>query len=65
MTTSREAFANNLLESIERRRAGDGKQPPRRVSPAVPAPPPPVKTQKPSDIERRMRAALAALRTQD
>lgn len=31
MTTSREAFANNLLESIERRRAGDGKQPPRRV----------------------------------
>lgn len=60
-----EAFANNLLQAIERRRVADGKQPPKSIGLASTETPKTVKPKKTSDIESRMRAALEELRKQD
>lgn len=65
MTSSRESFANNLLESIEKRRGGPGPQSLPKATPAARAPArPPIRAKKEvsmSEVERRMRAALAQL----
>lgn len=59
-SASREAFAQNLLDNIAKRRADLG-QPPIARAPAVMASP----KKSTSDVERRMRAALAKLRNID
>ena len=60
-----EAFANNLLDAIARRRAADGEQPKKNVAGALKPPPSPVRPKKGTDIERRMRTVLEELRKQD